>query len=531
MKKFIIWTLTLLLALILTGAGCSRRPADEISTDSRGDISSVSSPVQTVPDEKETTGTEPTLPTSETDPSPKDVEKRTADPGVNTRGEPSEEIFTTAETTEPEETTVEDTTEETEDPSESTEETGSETQESTDEPTSEEETTPDATRPPEPTTAAPTEAEPTTAAPTEAEPTTEAPTVPPETGTPTMPTGETPELTGERLAGIDYDSYLPVPEWVGRGGAHGSLAMQYGGYYTKDSWSKVIYLTFCMDYENGYTNQMMDTLASKGVSGVFFITGTYLANRPDMARAILNRGHLLGSHSYRHRYTSELSDVTLINDLVLSRRLFANTLGYYLQYYRPAYGFITERDMYLARKVGLTTVMFSFYYRDFDLSAQPSYWEALQSLKNGLQPGAIYYLHVTPCNIQALPEFIDFARSQGYTFLRLDQSPGSGTTPTSPPTEEPPTEEPTTGEPTEEPTEEPVTEEPTEDPTEEPTGEDPTEEPGTEDLTGEPTGDPGMEKDPTEDPGTEESEEETDAETSDTEDSSDDAGEETETQP
>ncbi|MBO4838635.1 MAG: polysaccharide deacetylase family protein [Lachnospiraceae bacterium] len=499
MKKVFL-TGVLLLCLLLAAAGCSGVPAVEISTDNRGDISSVPSPAQTLPsagesiETEEPTGqTEPlTVPPeseTETDPSSAETRKRVPDPDQNTRGEPTEEIWTTAEPTDPPETT-EDPSETTEAPSETTEPTEPDTEET-------EPATPPVTEEPQ------TEPEPTTIP----EPTTAEPTAPPETTvappTPTLPTGETPELTGERLAGVDYDSYLPVPSWVGRGAAPGSLAMQYGGYYTKDSWAKVVYLTFCMDYENGYTNQMMDTLASKGVSAAFFITGTYLSNRPDMARAILSRGHILGSHSYRHRYTSELDDVTLINDLVLSRRLFANTLGYYLQYYRPAYGFVTERDMYLAQKLGLTTVMFSFYYRDFDLGAQPGYWETLQALKSGLQPGAVYYLHVTPCNINALPEFIDYARSQGYTFLRLDQS-GSGATepyPTDPPTEEP-TEEPTTEEPV---TEEPTEEEPT---TEAPETEEPTEEPGTEDPT----------ESPTEEPGTEEP----------TEESSEDSGEETE---
>ena len=515
--KRIYWIYALILCLLLAAAGCSREPAVTISTESRGDSSSAVSPAQTVPDSGEQeTGTDPavTAPSGESseDPAETETESETGqqgrDPDGHTRGVPTEEAWTTAETTEPAESGETDPsgepgTDETGEPSESTdpsesesgtgEEPGTEagTEEPSDPPVTEE---PTAAPPSE--SAEPTAAPPATAAPTEAPP------------APTLPTGETPELTGERLPGIDYDSYLPVPEWVGRGTAHGSLAMQYGGYYTKDSWAKVIYLTFCMDYENGYTNQMMDTLAAKGVQGTFFITGTYLANRPDMARAILSRGHLLGSHSYRHRYTSELSDVTLINDLVLSRRLFANTLGYNLQYYRPAYGAVTERDLYLAQRMGLTTVMFSFYYRDFDLSAQPGYWEALEKLKSGLQPGAVYYLHVTPCNIAALPDFIDYARNQGYTFLRIDQS-GSGATepyPSAPPTEAPPTEAPPTeAPPTEAPSTEPVTEEPvTEEPvTEEPVTEEPvTEEPATEEPV---TEDPGTEEQPgPENPETEE---------------------------
>ena len=255
----------------------------------------------------------------------------------------------------------------------------------------------------------------------------------------------TPALSGNRLEGVNYDAYLPVPSWAGRGGAAASLAMKYGGYYTKNADQKVIFLTFCMDYENGYTNRMMDTLSSLGVPAAFFITGTYLSKQPQMAKNILNRGYILGSHSYRHVYNSELSDVELINDFVLTQRLFNQVLGYPLRYYRPASGFITERDMILAQRFGLTTVMFSFNYFDYDLRNQPSSWQALEKLKSGLRPGAIYYLHVTPCNIQALPEFVSYARSLGYSFLRLDQSSPSAapTPPPAPTAPAAPTEAPT----------------------------------------------------------------------------------------
>ena len=290
----------------------------------------------------------------------------------------------------------------------------------------------------------------------EARPTPEA--LPPVTPLPS------PGLTGQRLEGVNYDAYLPVPSWAGRGEASPSLAMKYGGYYTKNASEKVIYLTFCMDYENGYTKQMMDTLASLGIRSCFFITGTYLSRRPDMARSILNRGHILGSHSYRHLYTHELSDVELINDFVLSQRLFRDALGVSLQYYRPAYGSITERDMVLAQRFGLTTVMFSFNYADYDLNNQPGKGAALERLKGGLRPGAIYYLHVTPCNIQALPDFAAYARSQGYSFLRLDQNSGGETPqPTQPqPTAPPATSVPATAAPTTPPpaTEAPATEAP-----------------------------------------------------------------------
>lgn len=408
------------------------------------------------------------------------TEEETIPEEVTSTEETTEEETTPEETT-PEETTTEEETEDTSSETESEETTEESTEETTEETTEEESGSETETpAPTEPPTRA-TETDPQPTEPSATEEPTEPPTQPVTTEAPTEPSTTEPQPTHtDTPPGTEYGAVLPVPEYVSREAVSPALAYQYGGYHLKCSDQKVIYLTFCLGYENGLSRSMMQMLQEKGVKAAFFLTGEYFnsANDPvGTAKEMLSRGHIIGSHGYQHVYSYTLSDQQMVDDFNQMKARVNNLLGDIgLRYYRPPYGYVTERDMYIAQKMGYITTMFSFYYRDYDPAAQPSRESALASLKSGLQWGAIYYLHVSQCNLQALPEFIDYARSLGYTFLRLDQSMGDA--PVTPTTEPPTTEEVPTSE------VEPVTEEPTPGETTEQAGtetaEDTTEEAATE---------------------------------------------------
>ena len=226
--------------------------------------------------------------------------------------------------------------------------------------------------------------------------------------------------------GPDFDSVMPVPEELIRETVSALMVYDYGGYYKKETGRQTIYLTFCLATENGLTPQILEILKNKQVPAAFFINGEYFrsSNDPDgTARAILAAGQIIGSHGYKHWFSYHWNDQEMLDDFKNMEALLKEKLGadFVLKYFRPAYGSATERDLYMAQKLGYTTVMYSFNYRDWDQANMPDKASALESLKSGLSAGAIYYLHVQPCNVEALPDFIDYARAQGYTFCRIDE--------------------------------------------------------------------------------------------------------------
>ena len=241
-------------------------------------------------------------------------------------------------------------------------------------------------------------------------------------------TEEVPPVPSENAAtsGPDFDAVMPVPEEIIRETVSALMVYDYGGYYKKETGRQTIYLTFCLATENGLTPQILQILKEKQVPAAFFINGEYFrsANDPDgTARAIRDAGQIIGSHGYAHWFSYHWTDQEMLDDFKSMEALMKEKLGdaFVLKYFRPAYGSATERDLYMAQKLGYITVMYSFNYRDWDQANMPDKASALESLKSGLSAGAIYYLHVQPCNVEALPDFIDYARAQGYTFCRIDE--------------------------------------------------------------------------------------------------------------
>lgn len=66
----------------------------------------------------------------------------------------------------------------------------------------------------------------------------------------------------------------------------------YGGIYKKNDDKKVVYLTFDEGYENGYTQKILDVLKEKNVKAIFFVTGDYLRNSPELVKRMVEEGHL-----------------------------------------------------------------------------------------------------------------------------------------------------------------------------------------------------------------------------------------------
>ncbi|MDY4970109.1 MAG: polysaccharide deacetylase family protein [Lachnospiraceae bacterium] len=186
-----------------------------------------------------------------------------------------------------------------------------------------------------------------------------------------------------------------------------------------DTDSKVIWLTLDEGYENGYTAEILDVLKEKNCQAVFFITGSYAKQNPDLIRRMIDEGHVVGNHSWSHpskgmpslSVEEQIEDITRLHDYVKEHYDYEMTL------FRNPAGIFSERSLAVTRSLGYDSMFWSFAYADWDPDKQPDPEEALKKLTDRLHPGALYLLHaVSKTNTEILGDFIDQARSQGYEF-------------------------------------------------------------------------------------------------------------------
>ena len=121
----------------------------------------------------------------------------------------------------------------------------------------------------------------------------------------------------------------------------------YDGVYLGDTAQPVIYLTFDAGYENGVTEQILDTLKKHQVSAAFFLVGHYIEKNADLVRRMVAEGHIVGNHTMHHPDMSKLSDKAAFSkELTELEDLFREKTGKELpKYYRPPQGIYSEENL------------------------------------------------------------------------------------------------------------------------------------------------------------------------------------------
>ena len=186
---------------------------------------------------------------------------------------------------------------------------------------------------------------------------------------------------------------------------------------------KVIYLTFDEGYENGYTEKILDILKEKQVSAVFFVTMPYAREQTALMNRFVQEGHVIGNHSVTHpsQGMPSLSIEDQMSEYQELQDFIKNTYQYDMYLFRPPAGIFSEQSLAVAACFGYRTVLWSLAYADWDPDRQPSTEEALKKMEGRLHNGAIYLLHaVSATNTAVLGEFIDYAREQGYEFMKYE---------------------------------------------------------------------------------------------------------------
>lgn len=251
------------------------------------------------------------------------------------------------------------------------------------------------------------------------------------------PTPAVPEIQQNLLAEIpdSYRQLLPAAAQLPwQTAASESLLNKYGVFKNNYVNEKAIYLTFSVNMDSQQLDQLVALLEAKNVKASFFVlVNEFLKYRNadiPLLQKLVAQGNIVGSHGFNHYYTTRQSNGALINDIYLSVKQLSEAIDHPVIWYRPPYGFTSERDLYIATGMGLRVASYSYAANDYDLVNQPAKAQYLSTLKAQLGNHSVFYLHVTPCNIETLGDFIDYARENGYQFLLLGERPGKPVEPT-----------------------------------------------------------------------------------------------------
>ncbi|MDD3035548.1 MAG: polysaccharide deacetylase family protein [Candidatus Saccharimonadaceae bacterium] len=200
-----------------------------------------------------------------------------------------------------------------------------------------------------------------------------------------------------------------------------AFAGEYNGFWNISP--NKLYLTFDCGYDyNNLASTIMDTLDSKGIKAVFFVTGDFMNDRPDLIQRMVNEGHIVGNHSYAHLNQPQnlnISSDIVINDIRAWEEKYQNIMGSNPStlYFRPPGGAISRRSMALMDQLGYKTLMWGTAYKDWDTSTQPTPDSVMTLLRQYTTPGDIILLHgISQTSSDILGQYIDEYRGKGFEF-------------------------------------------------------------------------------------------------------------------
>ena len=155
-----------------------------------------------------------------------------------------------------------------------------------------------------------------------------------------------------------YQSMAPQGQWFGRTFAGGICG------------SKQIALTYDDGPNDPHTLKLLDVLAKHSVRATFFMIGRYVQQRPDIARAVAQGGHVIGNHTFTHPLLIFESAARTRTQLVDCHQALEDAVGEHSNVFRPPFGGRRPATLRVARALGLETVMWDV--TGYDWNAPPA---------------------------------------------------------------------------------------------------------------------------------------------------------------
>lgn len=197
-----------------------------------------------------------------------------------------------------------------------------------------------------------------------------------------------------------------------------SPAMPAAIYFAPGSPPRVA-LTFETLWSSEGLEETLQMLKKEDVQATFFLTGTWLKNYPDAARAILEQGHEIGNHTLNHANLLYLSGEEIEKEIDGFNKAAQEILEYRPRLFRPPQGLYNGIVLQQAWKRRCRTVLWSVESYD---SISRSAADVSAQVESRLHGGAIITFRVgSPVLPEALPQVLKFMRERSYSAVTVSK--------------------------------------------------------------------------------------------------------------
>lgn len=192
-----------------------------------------------------------------------------------------------------------------------------------------------------------------------------------------------------------------------------------------------IYLT--VDDGWNYKKSIIEIANHYKVPLNLFIIGKVIEQDPTIWRQALEKGHMLGSHTYNHYRLSKIDEGTIASDFKQYKKCIINTLGNEtfekIKFFRYPYGDTGNKETKPATKKMIEDNGWKTSWWNMDLSFASSGYgvkaykdpnEQLRFFAKNIKSINVPLFHFKDPDVKAIELVIKYGLDNGYKFARLD---------------------------------------------------------------------------------------------------------------
>jgi peptidoglycan/xylan/chitin deacetylase (PgdA/CDA1 family) len=212
-----------------------------------------------------------------------------------------------------------------------------------------------------------------------------------------------------------YQSMAPTAQWYGK--TFTGLAPA----------SRQLALTYDDGPNDPYTLRLLEVLAKHNIHATFFLIGRYIRQQPQIAREIIQAGHIVGNHTFTHPLLIFKSEAEIRQELIQCRDALQDAIGKPSHLFRPPFGGRRPATFRVARELGLEPVMWNV--TGYDWNAPPAAVIERKVAKQ-VRGGNVILLHDgghkqigadRSQTVLATDHLIARYKSEGYEFVTIPQ--------------------------------------------------------------------------------------------------------------
>ena len=181
--------------------------------------------------------------------------------------------------------------------------------------------------------------------------------------------------------------------------------------------SKTVFLTFDDGPQPGITEFVLEELGKYGFKATFFCRGDNAKSNPDLLKALRDKGHSIGNHTYNHIHSYETISKDYVEDVELANSVLNTTL------FRPPHGSLTL-SAWLKLHKKYRIVFWALNSEDSNL-ANFDLQHAITNLKQNTKSGDVVLFHFCHRHEketrQILPMYLKWIHDQGYDSKAINE--------------------------------------------------------------------------------------------------------------